>query len=196
MGKRSKEMVARHSVSQLLFFNISRFNTSNEVSQRKQRLIRQDRMALYEKYKDRLYPSDVPEATCDCCAHKSKQEDMVEEAFDEKGYPIIKKNMLGVVSSPETTLTVSVGLKQWGLPIAPSTNFEVPRKAFRFLDLPAELRTYVYELVFSVEQQPVCVNDGLLRPSDDLIYPEDILRECNAGYMCVPCQFHRTLGTT
>ncbi|KAF2772012.1 hypothetical protein EJ03DRAFT_211195 [Teratosphaeria nubilosa] len=66
------------------------------------------------------------------------------------------------------------------------------KQAFRFLVLPPELRNRIYEFAFTAPVQPICVRDGLLRPSKDLGL-DLILRECSYTTVCLPCQLHRAL---
>lgn len=162
-----------------------------------------------------------PESTCECCEHNAAAKLSKDDAFDENGYPKIKKTMFG---SRNTALD-NDAFDEQGYPIkknsllaikplsqlAPSwinskaaprvsmSKAKSPFKPFRLLDLPAELRNRIYELVVASEAQPICVNDTLLRPvtskrelQQDM---ETMLLHCTADLVCVPCQLHAAIGT-
>ena len=131
-------------------------------------------------------PSSVPPTHCEHCKPIPFHES-TEEAFDANGYPIKNKPAIIVIEalleSPERTLNRT------------KAKSILPRRDFRFLDLPAELRNHICELAFTRPEQPVCLPDALLRPSEDLPADEDVLRTCYDDVICLPCQLHHALGT-
>lgn len=123
-------------------------------------------------------PIVVPESHCEHCGTNSER--AFQDNFDEYGYPI-PQTVIQAGRAERTTTTVSVFAEKEDAP-------------FRFLDLPAEVRNNIYELVVSTAAV-VCVPDRLFRPSEDLSGSTEVLRRCTKDLICLPCQLHNILQT-
>ena len=121
-------------------------------------------------------PVAIPETCCDHC----KREDIEDDNFDENGYSV-----------PKAVLQAAKLARARGGP----TFASVSEGHFRFLDLPPELRNRIYEFAMQRQNQPVCIRDRLLRPSEELPDTNSVRRQCTAELVCLPCQLHELLGT-
>ena len=129
-------------------------------------------------------PVVAPETECEHCKATAKNDDDDDDLFNEYGYPL-----------PKAVIQAGKIARERGPPLvlaAPPTN----NGYFRFLDLPPEIRIQIYEMVMHRAKQPVCIPDRLLRPSEDIPDPANVLRECSAETICLPCQLHDLLGTS
>ena len=110
-------------------------------------------------------PAAIPENKCEHC-HQPEVE-IYKNSFDENWYKVdgtlvlAKKALLETVESQSALVLCGDG------------------EYFRFLDLPAEIRNAVYELVARRPKQPVCVPDRLLRPSEEMDLAKGCLRQCS-----------------
>lgn len=126
----------------------------------------------------------IPESGCGYCnsGEATDEYDDDDEKFDENGYPILKDVLHAIRLS---------GVQ--GMPAPPFS--ESILSDFRLLDLPAELRNRIYELVMYRPEQPVCIPDHLLRPLEDLPDCHQVMRQCASDTICLPCQLHNLFGT-
>lgn len=156
----------------------------------RQRLLREQKVFLLEQNKHKFYHTDIPPTACEFCAAEHEPKDDFDDGLDENGYPLIKKNMLGSELHPMAQLR-GPALKLGPVPSSKKRKIQ----PFRFLDLPHELRIYIYEFVFSSEKQVVFINDDILLPSTGMPNAGHVPRQCKAQLICIPCQLHNKLGT-
>lgn len=132
--------------------------------------------------KRKAIPSIIPETRCEYCPPAADEDDD-QENFDDDGHPI-----------PRSIIQAGRRMRIRGTVF---TNTEVDvRSCFRFLDLPVEIRSCIYELVMiQPDREVVCILDHLLRPSKDFPDTSSIFRQCSRKLICLPCQFHDLLGT-